>query len=130
MTRYPNGGQLALIAELAVAGRVLVRDGGLLESAAERPRTELFGERQYHGLLEQAAALFHSVARFHPLIDGNKRLAWTACAVLLELNGATVTATNDEAYDLTMAVASGELSEVADIAEALAPLVSLPATGT
>ncbi|HEY1179040.1 MAG TPA: type II toxin-antitoxin system death-on-curing family toxin, partial [Phytomonospora sp.] len=105
-TRYLTGAQLGVVADLAVAGKVLVRDQGLLESAAERPRTALFGEPQFPGVLEQAAALFHSIARFHPLVDGNKRLSWTACAVLLELNGVRVTATDDEAYDLTIAVAS------------------------
>ncbi|WP_285661989.1 hypothetical protein [Actinorhabdospora filicis] len=40
-----------------------------------------------------------------------------------EINGVTVTATNDEAYDVTIAVASGELREVAEIVAALAPLV-------
>lgn len=114
---------LATIADIAVHGDVVVRDQGLLESAAERPRTELFGETQYPTLLDRAAALFHSVARFHPLIDGNKRLAWLATVVYCELNGASVTATNDQAYDLTIAIASGELSEVPDIAKALAPLV-------
>ncbi|GLZ76836.1 hypothetical protein Afil01_16430 [Actinorhabdospora filicis] len=59
----------------------------------------------------------------HPLIDGNKRPAWIAAAVTCEINGVTVTATNDEAYDVTIAVASGELREVAEIVAALAPLV-------
>ncbi|GIG69848.1 type II toxin-antitoxin system death-on-curing family toxin [Phytomonospora endophytica] len=122
---YLTAEHLSTIAEAAIEGRVLLRDPGLLASAAERPRTVLFGEEQYPNLLEKAAALMHSIARFHPLVDGNKRLAWLATYTFLELNGVRVTATNDEAYDLTIAVASGELREVGDIAAALAGLVEV-----
>lgn len=70
----------------------------------------------------------HSIARFHPLVDGNKRLAWIAAAALCELNGARVVATNDQAFSVTTTVAAGELDEVRDIAKALEPLVDTAAT--
>ncbi|WP_432247829.1 type II toxin-antitoxin system death-on-curing family toxin [Streptomyces sanyensis] len=65
-----------------------VRDMGLLVSAIERPRTHVFGVELYPALHEKAAALLHSVARNHALIDGNKRTAWLAMRVLLRFNGA------------------------------------------
>lgn len=120
---YLTAEHLAEIAEAAVEGTVLLRDPGLLASAAERPRTVLFGEEQYPSILDKAAALMHSIARFHPLIDGNKRLAWLATYTFCELNGVPVAATNRQAVDFTLAVAAGELNEVAEIAKALAPLV-------
>jgi len=123
---YLTAEHLSEIAEAAVEGTVLLRDPGLLASAAERPRTVLFGEEQYPTLLDKAAALMHSIARFHPLIDGNKRLAWLATYTFCELNGAPVVATNRQAVDVTLAVAAGELNEVADIAKALARLVTVP----
>nr|WP_203635019.1 Fic family protein [Streptomyces sp. SID10815] len=55
-----------------------VRDMGLLVSAIERPRTNAFGTELYPTLHEKAAALLHSVARNHALIDGNERTAWLA----------------------------------------------------
>ncbi|MBB0242847.1 toxin [Streptomyces alkaliphilus] len=64
-----------------------VRDMGLLVSAIERPRTNVFGAELYPGLYDKAAALLHSVARNHALIDGNKRTAWLAMRVFLRLNG-------------------------------------------
>ncbi|MGH3647671.1 MAG: type II toxin-antitoxin system death-on-curing family toxin [Micromonosporaceae bacterium] len=124
--RYLTPVQLIRLAGFACGGEVLIRDHGLLASAAERPATALFGEEQYPSLLEKAAALMHSIARFHPLVDGNKRLAWVAAAALCELNGGYVVATNDQAYELTMKVAAAELDEVGEIAKALAPLVRLP----
>ncbi len=59
-----------------------------------------------------------SLARNHCLIDGDKRLALAATAVFCEINGWPVTMTDDEAYELTMRVAQGQV-EVPDIAKAL-----------
>ena len=77
---------------LAIARRVIgtersVRDMGLLVSAIERPRTNVFGAELYPTLHEKAAALLHSVARNHALTDGDKRTAWLAMRVFLRLNG-------------------------------------------
>jgi death-on-curing protein len=77
---------------LAVASAVngtghSVRDMGLLVSAVERPRTDVFGAELYPTLHEKAAALLHSVARNHALIDGNKRTAWLAMRIFLRFNG-------------------------------------------
>jgi death-on-curing protein len=45
------------------------------------------GTKAYPELVVKAAALLESVARFHPLIDGNKRTAWTLMVLLLWING-------------------------------------------
>lgn len=124
--RYLTVEHLTRLAEYAMGDEPLIRDPGLLASATERPATVLFGAEQYPSLLEKAAALMHSIARFHPLVDGNKRLAWIGAAAFCEVNGAYVVASNEQAYQVTMAVASGELDEVTDIAKALEPLVRLP----
>lgn len=107
------------IAERALGEPTLVRDIGLLESAASRPRTSVFGEDAYPDLETKAAALLHSVACNHALVDGNKRLALAATFTFLGVNGRRLTLSNDEAYDLILAVASGELSEVGEIAKRL-----------
>lgn len=92
-----------------------VRDLGLLDAAASRPRASAFGEDAYPTLELKAAALLHSIARNHALVDGNKRLAWLATTVFLDLNGSPVELSDDAAFDIVMAVAQGEL-EVPDIA--------------
>lgn len=71
---------LDLDALMHVAQRTLgtepdVRDLGLLESALARPQASAFGQDAYGDIHEKAAALLHSLARNHALIDGNKRLA-------------------------------------------------------
>jgi death-on-curing protein len=97
---------LALIEELGVGP---VRDLGLLDSAAHRPQTSLFGEDAYPDLHTKAAVLMESLTRNHALIDGNKRLAWVAVVVFYGLNGFAVRAPEDPAYDLVIGVATGEL---------------------
>jgi death on curing protein len=97
---------LALIDEL---GGGPVRDLGLLDSAAHRPQTSLFGEDAYPDLHTKAAVLLESLTRNHALIDGNKRLAWVAVVVFDGLNGLAVRAPEDDAYDLVIGVATGGL---------------------
>lgn len=98
----------------------MARDHGLLESASARPQATAFGADAYPGLEEKAAALLHSLARNHALVDGNKRLSLAATIAFLGINGRRLTLTNDEAYDLIVLVAAGELDDVAAIADRLA----------
>ncbi|MFZ4486643.1 MAG: type II toxin-antitoxin system death-on-curing family toxin [Candidatus Nanopelagicales bacterium] len=110
---------LLVVAERVLGGDVLLRDAGLLESAAARPQTTVFGEDTYPDLHSKAAALLLSICKNRALIDGNKRLALAATIVMLGVNGWKLSLTNDEAYDLVIAIASSELTEVADVAEQL-----------
>lgn len=97
---------------------VEVRDIGLLASAAGRPQATVFGEDAYPALADKAAALMHSIARNHALVDGNKRLAWSATRVFCLLNGRDIVFSVDEAEALVLAVARGE-ADVPDIAGAI-----------
>jgi death-on-curing protein len=108
-----------LIAERVLGGPPLLRDVGLLDSALARPQAIAFGREAYTSIHAKAAALLHSVARHHPLVDGNKRLALAATIAFYGVNGYRLTVSNDEAYILVMAVAAGELDEVDGIAERL-----------
>jgi death-on-curing protein len=96
-----------------------VRDLGLLASAAERPQTTLMGVDAYRTLEAKAAALMHSIVCNHALIDGNKRLGLHATTVFAAINGFDIALTLDEAFELVMAVASGELRDVPEIAARL-----------
>ncbi len=114
---YLGVDDLLRVAE-GVLDEVLVRDVGLLASAAARPQTTVFGEDAYPAFAEQAAALMHSLARNHPLVDGNKRLAWSATRVFCLLNGRDLEFTTDDAEQLVLAVAAGAI-DVPDIAAAI-----------
>jgi death-on-curing protein len=115
---YLTLAELLHVAERTL-GEVLVRDHGLLESALARPRTSLFGDDAYPSIEEKAAALLHSLARNHALVDGNKRLALAGTVAFLGVNGRRLLLSNDEAYELVMSVATGEVDEVVAIAARL-----------
>jgi death-on-curing protein len=102
-----------------VVGDVLVRDHGLIASAVARPQAYAFGEDAYPDLETKAAALLQSIVRNHALVDGNKRLGLAAVIAFLGMNGRRLTLTNDEAYDLVIAVATAELDDVSQIGAAL-----------
>lgn len=74
-----------------------IRDPGLLEAALFRPQTSY-----YNDLIEEAAALWESLAMNHPFIDGNKRVAFAVTYTFLAINGIQITAHPDEAYSFIM----------------------------
>lgn len=71
-----------------------LRDPGLLEAALFRPQTGYYAD-----LIEQAAALWESLAQNHAFIDGNKRIAFAATYTFLAINGAGMTADAEETYE-------------------------------
>ncbi|MQS37897.1 type II toxin-antitoxin system death-on-curing family toxin [Streptomyces katsurahamanus] len=111
------------LAEIAFGGQVGVRDLGLLSSAVHRPQSQMFGIEAYTDLFEKAAALLQSLAVNHPLVDGNKRMAWICTVVFLDINGTDMVGVEqDEAYKLVIEVASGSLDDVMLIAHRLRAL--------
>ncbi len=119
MTDYLDLEDLLEIARVAVGSHVAVRDYGLLESALARPRASVFGQDAYPDLHQKAAALLHSLARNHALIDGNKRLAWTACRTFLAINAQWLSASEDERFDFVIGVATGAVPDLEEIAATL-----------
>lgn len=107
------------VAERTLGAPPQIRDVGLLQSALARPQARLLGEDAYPSIHAKAGGLLHSLARNHGLVDGNKRLALAAVVAFYGLNGLRLSLTNDEAYDLVMAVASGEMDDVATITTVL-----------
>ncbi|MGJ9411814.1 type II toxin-antitoxin system death-on-curing family toxin [Aeromicrobium sp. CF4.19] len=120
MTRHLTLEEALRIAESVLGEPPQIRDLGLVESALARPRTSVFGRDAYDSLEEKAAAMLQSLVLNHGLVDGNKRLGFACVSVFLTLNGAPLDLGDDgPAYDLVIAVATGELPDVSDIAAAL-----------
>ena len=95
---------------------VRVRDIGLLASAIERPRTDVFGLEAYPDLHSKAAALLDGINRAHALEDGNKRLSWLLTVLFYERNGAGLYATADDGEEFVLRVAE-EHMDLAAISE-------------
>jgi death on curing protein len=75
------------------------RDPGLLEAALYRPQTGYYSD-----LIEEAAALWESMAQNHPFVDGNKRTAFAALYTFLVINGARLVADPDATYEFISAL--------------------------
>ncbi len=120
MTEYLDLEDLLAAAKAALGHRPEVRDWGLLEAALARPRASVYGQDAYPDLHQKAAALLHSLARNHALVDGSKRLAWVATRLFYVFNERDVRMTSvDEGEAFVVAVAAGQI-DVAKIAERLA----------
>jgi death-on-curing protein len=114
--KYLTTNDLIAIANLVVGDKALIRDAGLIDSAAHRPMATVFGQEAYPDLHVKAAALLHSILRNHPLVDGNKRMAWAACRTFLALNGGDMTPDVDEVTEFVLTVAAGDEDDLRKIA--------------
>ena len=88
-----------------------IRDLGLLQSAIGNAQATFSGQFLQETLFEMAAAYLYGICRNHPFIDGNKRTAADAALTFLDLNGIEINATEDDLYDLVLAVAEGRISK-------------------
>ena len=109
---YLTTDELLHVATKALGEPPQLADAGLLESAAARPQATVMGAPAYPTLADKAAALTHSLARNHALVDGNKRFALSGLIVFLGVNGHQLTYDNDGAYELVMAIAAGHLNSI------------------
>ncbi|MBV8829395.1 MAG: type II toxin-antitoxin system death-on-curing family toxin [Acidobacteriaceae bacterium] len=89
-----------------------IRDQGLLESALARPRN-LFAYSPHATIRELAATYVVGIGKNHGFVDGNKRTGWVVGAVVLELNGVTVTADQSDVVRIMFGIADGSISEKA-----------------
>jgi death-on-curing protein len=87
-----------------------LRDQGLLESALARPLNK-WNYQQEIDLAELAAAYGFGLARNHPFVDGNKRIAFIATALFLRLNGLSLASDRLDEIQTMLGVAAGEISE-------------------
>jgi death on curing protein len=107
----PKGAVLAMHArQLAEhGGGTGIRDEGLLESALQRAQNNF--ECENPDGADLAAAYAYGIAKNHPFVDGNKRIALVAARTFLLLNGYQITASKEDRANTFLALASGALSE-------------------
>lgn len=89
-----------------------LRDENALEAALARPRQRWHYEPE-STLARLAASYAHGVARDHPYVDGNSRVALVVMVAFLARNGVELTASNQEALTMVLALAAGDLDEAA-----------------
>lgn len=87
-----------------------VRDENLLASAVNTPFQTFMGNDLYPSIYDKAAQLCYGIANNHPFTDGNKRTALHSMYVYLIINGYDITATQQEAENLIINVAAGNMT--------------------
>ena len=92
-------------------GREGLRDEGLLASALARAQNLLAYAQPRPDLAASAAAYAYGIARDHPFVDGNKRVALVAARTFLLLNGVNLEASQDEKYLTFLQLAEGTITE-------------------
>ena len=98
--------------ELAAhGGSTGIRDAGMLESALMRPRNLWAYAETSPSLTRLAAAYAFGISSNHPFVDGNKRTALVVSFAFLDINGISVTASQEDAYATILALAAGEINE-------------------
>lgn len=85
-----------------------IRDRGMLESALMRPVNQWHGETDMAAL---AAAYAFGLARNHPFVDGNKRIAFLAMIAFLRMNEIKFAPEPAQATSIILSLAAGEVSE-------------------
>ena len=86
-----------------------VRDRAALESSLAQPNQSLDDRELYPSVPAKAAALGFFLARNHPFVDGNKRVAPAALEITLVMNGFEIAASVDEQEQVMLALAAGTL---------------------
>ncbi|WP_018682430.1 type II toxin-antitoxin system death-on-curing family toxin [Actinokineospora enzanensis] len=109
MTVYLDASDLLVLAAAVTGGDLVVRDLGLLDAAAYRPRATVLGVEAYGTLWLKAAALLDSIVRTRPLAEGNWRLGWVAAVTLCDLNGWWIDADTEAALDVVREVGRGSV---------------------
>jgi death-on-curing protein len=115
--RYLSLAEALAVAEAVTGIDVAVLARGprinLLDSALHAPQASFGGHDMYPEFLDQAAVFAVRISRNHPLLDGNKRLAWGCLTMFCMLNGHELDVPTEEAVSTMLAVAAGDLDEAA-----------------
>ena len=88
-----------------------IKDDGLLDSALQAPFQTYDGQELYPTVVGKIVRLGYGLITNHPFVDGNKRIGALALLTLLELNGYSIEATDQELTDIIMGVAAGQKTE-------------------
>ncbi|GAB3464752.1 type II toxin-antitoxin system death-on-curing family toxin [Actinophytocola sediminis] len=109
MIVYLDASDLLVLAAAVTGGDLVVRDLGLLDAAAHRPRATVLGVQAYDTLWLKGSALLDSIVCTRPLAEGNWRLGWVAAVAMCDMNGWWIDADEDEALDLVREVGRGKM---------------------
>jgi death-on-curing protein len=88
-----------------------IRDMNLLSSAVSMPHASFSGDFLHKDVFEMAAAYAFHICQNHPYSDGNKRTALASALVFLELNGISISGTQDKLYKAMINISSEKMKK-------------------
>ena len=88
-----------------------IRDEGLLESALASPKNVYYFSKGRTSIQSLSASYAYAVAKNHPFVDGNKRVAFVVCMLFLKLNDYKVVASQETLYAIFWELAAGNISQ-------------------
>lgn len=91
-------------------GKKGIRDKNLLESALKRPFQTFDNKDLYDSPIEKSAAIFESLIKNHPFVDGNKRIAYVLMRVILLQYNLDIKANEAEKYRFVIEAAKGKIN--------------------
>ena len=115
--KYLDAEEIRAINEVVVeesGGSIGVREPGLLDSIAMKPKSSFGGAELYADVYTKSAVLYEAIANYHVFIDGNKRTGFAAMARFLAVNGYEIVVTNRELEDYTVFIATNN-ADLADV---------------
>lgn len=88
-----------------------IRDEGLLESALASPKNAHYFSKGLANIKSLAASYAYAIAKNHPFVDGNKRVAFVVCMLFQKLNQHKVVASQETLYAIFWELAAGNISQ-------------------
>ncbi|KKP27328.1 MAG: Death-on-curing family protein [candidate division TM6 bacterium GW2011_GWF2_30_66] len=88
-----------------------IRDEGLLDSAINTPSATFSSQYLHSDIYEMASAYAYHIIKNHPFVDGNKRAGIAIAIIFLAINDIEIEMTNEELYELTIKIATSEISK-------------------
>lgn len=89
-----------------------IRDKNLLRSALEAPKMTFEGAEMYPSIFDKAAAYLYLLTKNHPFSDGNKRTAFVATLVFLEVNQVKTSFDTADLESVVVEVANGNIGKI------------------
>jgi death-on-curing protein len=108
--RFPTFAEILELQRIQIdtfGGSHGLRDEGLLRSALAQPEMQFGGNYVHADVAAMAGAYLFHLAKNHPFVDGNKRLAAATALLFLALNGRPSIPDPQQLGDLTLEVAAG-----------------------
>jgi death-on-curing protein len=88
-----------------------IRDEGLFESALASPKNAYYFSTGRASIQSLAASYAYAIAKNHPFVDGNKRVAFVVCMLFMRLNRYKVVASQETLYAIFWELAAENISQ-------------------